>query len=152
MVKRTDFSQMNCSLARSAEIFGDRWTMIILRDICWGRTHFQDIQANLGIARNILSNRLQWLVETGMVEKQLYSNRPDRFEYIPTEMAIDLMPALLAIIAWGDRWTTGEAGPPTLFTHPHCEGPIEAQVVCKRCGQPLRPEELQVHHQSMTEE
>ncbi|MEM7347618.1 MAG: helix-turn-helix domain-containing protein [Chloroflexota bacterium] len=145
MGKRTDFSQMNCSLARSMEIFGDRWTMMVLRDLCFGINQFQDIQTNLGIARNILSNRLQWLVEQGMVEKRVYGARSDRYEYLPTEKALDLVPAMIAIIAWGDRWTADETGPPIFFTHDHCEGPIEAEVICQRCGQTIRSEGLHHH-------
>ncbi|MFI5101528.1 MAG: winged helix-turn-helix transcriptional regulator, partial [Actinomycetes bacterium] len=97
---------------------------------------FEEIHEHLGIARNILKARLDTLVEQGMVERHRYQQRPDRFEYVPTDKAIDFVPALLALVAWGDRWTAPD-GPPLIFTHRPCGHDTDATVVCSACSAPL---------------
>src|SRR5437899_8938323 len=131
-----DLSALPCSLARSLNVVGEWWTLLVLRDVCFGWTRFEEIHEHLGIARNILTTRLDGLVENGMVRRVPYHRRPDRYEYLPTEMAVDLVPVLLALAAWGDRWASPD-GPPVVFVHESCGHDTSATVVCSACGQPL---------------
>jgi len=125
-----------CSLARTLGIVGEWWTLLVLRDICFGLHRFEEIHDHLGIARNILKARLDTLLGHGMVERHRYQLRPQRYEYLPTDKAIDFVPALLALVAWGDRWTA-PAGPPVLFTHRTCGHDTTATVACSACAGPL---------------
>ena len=133
---RANLAELECSLARTLQIVGEWWALLVLRDICFGWNRFEEIHEHLGIARNILKARLDTLVEQGMVERHRYQQRPDRFEYVPTDKAIDFVPALLALVAWGDRWTAPD-GPPLIFTHRPCGHDTDATVVCSACSAPL---------------
>jgi DNA-binding HxlR family transcriptional regulator len=133
---RANLATLPCSLARTLEIVGEWWTLLVLRDICFGWNRFEEIHGHLGIARNILKVRLDTLVGHGMAERHLYQQHPDRYEYLPTGKAIDFVPALLALVAWGDRWTAPE-GPPALFSHRSCGHDTIATVVCSACSEPL---------------
>jgi DNA-binding HxlR family transcriptional regulator len=133
---RANLAELECSLARTLQIVGEWWALLVLRDICFGWNRFEEIHAHLGIARNILKARLDTLVEQGMVQRQRYQQRPDRYEYVPTDKAIDFVPALLALVAWGDRWTAPD-GPPLIFTHRTCGHDMDATVVCSECSVPI---------------
>ena len=102
MLKNT-YEGQACSIARSLELIGERWTLLIVRDIFRGQRRFDDIQESLGIARNVLANRLDRLVEEGIIEKRRYQERPPRYEYFLTEKGIDLWPVLVSLIKWGDK-------------------------------------------------
>ena len=141
---KADLSAQPCSLARSLQIVGEWWSLLVLRDVCFGYNRFDQIHEHLGIARNILKARLDGLVEHGMVTRRRYQERPDRFEYVPTAMAIDLVPAILALVAWGDRWTA-QAGPPVLFFHQPCGHDTVATVVCSECAEPLSHADIAPH-------
>ena len=98
---------MACPIAQSLEVVGEWWTPLILRDVLMvGLTRFDDIQANLGIAPTVLTSRLNHLVRHGLLERRQYSERPARFEYVPTESARELEPVLDALARWGRKWTT----------------------------------------------
>src|SRR4051794_32740204 len=99
---------VTCSIARAMEILGERWTFLILRESFYGVRRFSDMQRNLGIARNILSNRLQSLVAAGVLERVPYQDEPPRFEYRLTEAGRDLYPSIVTLMRWGDRHLTGE--------------------------------------------
>ena len=103
---------MACSLARTLDIAGEWWTPLVLRDIWAGRTRFDEIQSNLDISRKLLSDRLDTLVREGIVERVLYQERPPRYEYVLTHRGKELAEAFMPLIAWGNRWTSGDAGPP----------------------------------------
>jgi DNA-binding HxlR family transcriptional regulator len=103
MLKR-DYANQDCSIARALEVVGERWTLLIVRDLFLGRTRFDQIQESLGVARNVLSDRLVRLVEHGIVEKVRYSERPERFEYRLTAKGRDLHIALAGLRQWGDRY------------------------------------------------
>ena len=94
---RLNLAELPCSLARTLQIVGEWWSLLVLRDVCFGWTRFEQIHDHLGVARNILTARLDTLVEHGMVERRLYQQHPDRYDYLPTEKALDFVPALLAI-------------------------------------------------------
>jgi DNA-binding HxlR family transcriptional regulator len=138
---KANLAALPCSLARSLQIFGEWWTLLVLRDLCFGWNRFDEIHDHLGIARNILKARLDTLVEHEMVERRRYQQRPDRYEYLPTDKARDLVPVLMAIVAWGDRWTAQD-GPPVLFSHRTCGHDTVATVVCSACSAPLTREDV----------
>jgi DNA-binding HxlR family transcriptional regulator len=118
-------------LERSIAVLGDRWTAHLLAAAFYGRRRFKDLQAELGAATNILADRLARLVELGMLERRLYQARPERWEYRLTDEARDLFPLIVALMAWGDRWLAGEAGPPEVLMHRPCGS---ALVTTARCG------------------
>ena len=123
------------------EILGERWTFLILRESFYGVRRFSDMQRNLGIARNILSARLQRLVSAGVLERRPYRVDPDRFEYHLTAMGRDLYPALVTIMRWGDEYLAGEAGPEIVLHH-DCGQPADAVLVCSHCREELDPHEI----------
>ena len=141
---KANLAELPCSLARTLQIVGEWWTLLVLRDVCFGWNRFEEIHEHLGIARNILTLRLDALAEQGMLTRSRYQDRPARHEYLPTDKAMDLVPALMALVAWGDKWTTGapDSGqPPILFTHLPCGHDTTAKVVCSVCSTPLtRPD------------
>ncbi|ALL14227.1 winged helix-turn-helix transcriptional regulator [Caulobacter henricii] len=119
-------------LERSIEVLGDRWTAHLVAASFYGLTRFKDIQAELKVASNILTDRLSRLVERGMLEKRLYQTRPDRWEYRLTREGRDFFPLIAALMAWGDRWLSGEAGPPEILTHA-CGARLVPTVRCNAC-------------------
>ena len=133
---------MNCSVARTLEIVGEWWTMLIIREAFSGVRRFDDIQVRLGIARNVLATRLQSLVENGILERRRYQERPERFEYRLTDKGMDLYPVLVAMLGWGDRWTAGEDGPPVVLVHKVCGKPTTPTLICAECGAELRPQDV----------
>jgi len=94
---------MNCSIARTLEIIGEWWTLLILRDAFLGLSRFEEFQGSLGIARNVLTKRLMTLVHAGIMERQRYQEHPERFEYRLTDSGRDLFPVVVSLIQWGDR-------------------------------------------------
>jgi DNA-binding HxlR family transcriptional regulator len=142
---RKDFSEMPCSVARTIEVIGDRWTILILRDAFYGVRRFDDFRRGLGVARNILSERLNKLVEHGVLERRPYQEHPLRSEYRLTTKGRDLLPVLLTLTRWGDRWEANDSGPPVKFTHTTCGHETLPTVACSECGDELVVRELRVH-------
>jgi DNA-binding HxlR family transcriptional regulator len=128
-----DYAGQNCSIAGTLELIGERWTLLILRDAFHRVRRFEDFQRRLGIARNVLSNRLQTLVEAGILERRLYQEHPARYEYRLTEKGIDLWPVLVTLSQWGDKYVA-ENGPPVLIEHKSCGGLVDDHLTCDRCG------------------
>ncbi len=129
-----------CSIAATLEVIGDRWTLLILRDVFRGVRRFGQLQADLGIAKNILSDRLQRLVDHGVLEPVPYQQRPLRHEYRLTPKGADLSPALIAIMHWGDRWYAEQ--PPTVLVHAECGTPLENVTRCPRCREQISPNHI----------
>jgi DNA-binding HxlR family transcriptional regulator len=125
-----------CSVARALEAMGDRWTMLVLREAFLGTRRFDDYQRNLGIARNVLADRLARLVEEGILRRRPYQERPERFEYSLTEKGIDLWPVLVSLMKWGDRHAAPD-GPPMLILHRGCGGEVNERFICGKCGAPV---------------
>jgi DNA-binding HxlR family transcriptional regulator len=136
-MRRTSLADFHCSVARTADVIGEWWTPLIVRDAFYGRRRFEDFQRSLGLARNVLAARLDRLVESGIMERQRYQEHPPRDEYVLTEKGRDLFPVIAAMLAWGDRWTAGEAGPPLLLVHETCGKPGTLRATCDQCGEPL---------------
>ncbi|MFI6317223.1 winged helix-turn-helix transcriptional regulator [Nonomuraea sp. NPDC050556] len=132
-----------CSIARSLEVIGERWSLLIVRDALFGgATRYSDFQRSLGIATNILKTRLDGFVETGIMERHRYSQQPELHEYLLTDKGRALAPALIALTEWGDQWAT-EGEPPILYTHTACGDTITQQTTCATCGQIHEPTEIQ---------
>ena len=132
MLPRTYDNQV-CSIARTLETVGDRWTMLVIRDAFLGVRRFEDFQRDLGVARNVLTDRLARLVNDGVLERHRYQEKPERFEYRLTEKGIDLWPVLVSLMKWGDRYAA-PGGPPTLITHRGCGGAVDERFRCVACG------------------
>jgi DNA-binding HxlR family transcriptional regulator len=143
-MQRTNFGEMACSIARTLNVIGEPWSPLILRDVWVGLTRFEQLQADLGISRKVLTERLNWLVEHGIFERRQYSERPPRDDYVLTGKGQELADILFAISAWGDRWTAGEAGPPALFRHRSCGELTHAEIRCAHCGEPLHSQDVEV--------
>src|ERR1700716_3779292 len=107
------YEGQNCSIASTLEVVGERWTLLIIRDVFLGRRRFDQLQESLGIARNVLTDRLNRLVDEGVLGGVLYSERPERYEYRLTSMGGDLNIALAAFRQWGDQYLSEK--PPVLL-------------------------------------
>ena len=107
-MKWSDATAQDCPIAKSLAIFGDRWTLLIIRNAFLGMTRFEAFQRHLGVTRHVLSERLQRLVEQGILEKCAYIERQQRFEYVLTEKGRALEPILLAMLQWGMSWTDAQ--------------------------------------------
>ncbi len=128
------FADLNCSVARPLSFLGERWALLVLRDLFLGRRRFDEFQESLGVASNVLAQRLASLVEEGIVERRLYSEHPERFEYRLTPKGRDLQPLPLAMLAWGDRYTAGPDGPPRETVHDDCGHVVQMVPTCSECG------------------
>jgi DNA-binding HxlR family transcriptional regulator len=136
MLPRT-YDEQNCSIARALEVLGDRWTLLVIRDAFLGVRRFDDFQRDLGVARNVLSDRLQRLTDEGLLERHRYQERPERFEYRLSEKGVDLWPAIVTLMKWGDRYYAPPAGPPRVVRHRDCGGEITERLTCAACGAEL---------------
>jgi len=123
---RTRFTDANCSLARSLDVLGDGWTLMVLREAFFGTRRFGDFQRRLGIAKNILSDRLSHLVEHEVLRKVEAGTHGRRQEYVLTRQGRDLATVLTALRQWGDRWLLGPGHEPLL-------------VIDRRTGEPVPP-------------
>lgn len=139
-MRQMSFADMHCSLARSLEVMGDWWTPLIVRDVYLGVDRFGDLVEDLGISRNLLTARLASLTENGILTRVRYSERPPRDRYVLTEAGNDLVPVMIALTAWGDRWRAPAEGPPIRFEHHGHE--VRAEVTCAECGEKADPGEI----------
>lgn len=134
-----------CSAARALEVIGERWSLLIVRDVLFaGATRFADFQ-RLGIATNILAKRLDSLVEAGVLERRSSKEQPDRSGYAVTRKGRDLAPVIIALTQWGDRWAAPD-GPPILYRHTGCGGAVTEQTTCGTCGEVADLAQLHVVH------
>ncbi len=130
-----------CSIAATVSIVGDRWTVLILRDVFRGVRRFGEFHEGLGIAKNLLSDRLSKLVDHGVLEKVPYQERPVRYEYRLTAKGADLSASLIALMGWGDRWYA-DGSPPTVLIHEACGTPLVQQVECPSCDADVSPGQI----------
>lgn len=131
-----------CSIARSLEVIGERWTLLILRDALLGTDRFEAFQQSLGIASNVLTDRLRLLCDEGVLERRPDETRPGRPRYVLTDKGRELAPALIVLMKWGDRHYPTPGGPPRLTLHAGCGGTVGADLRCERCGRQVRGSEL----------
>ena len=122
-----------CSIARTLALIGDRWTLLVLRDVANGVRRFDELVRHLGVARNVLSRRLAALVDGGLVTRTAYRDEGarERHEYRLSPAGRDFMPILLAVMTWGDRHLAGADGPPAIPTHADCGAPVRIRVSCE---------------------
>jgi DNA-binding HxlR family transcriptional regulator len=143
MLGRTYDNQV-CSIARTLEVLGERWTLLIVRDAILGLRRFDDFQRSLGVARNVLTDRLGRLVDAGILDRVPYQDRPARYEYRLTPMGRELGVPVISLMHWGDRHLADPAGPPRLTRHHDCGGSVALALVCDTCGGPIPPAEVDV--------
>ena len=141
-MQRTRFGDMACSIARTLDVIGEPWSPLILRDVWVGIRRFDEIQADLGISRKVLTERLKLLVEAGVLAREQYSERPARSHYVLTAKGLDLVDLLMVMVRWGDRWTAGEAGSPVLYRHHTCGEIAHAELHCSACNKPMSPDNI----------
>jgi DNA-binding HxlR family transcriptional regulator len=141
-MQRTQFGAMACSIARTMDVVGEPWSPLILRNVYVGITRFDQLQQSLGMSRKVLAERLRWLTETGVLERREYSARPPRHEYVLTAKGLELFEVLMVMVAWGDKWLAGEAGPPVLYRHHACGQISHVELHCSECGQPMRATDI----------
>ena len=142
-MRRSSFESMSCSVAQTLEVVGEWWTPLLLRDLLLGVTRFEVFQERLGISRNILTERLNRLVDEGIVERVPYQQHPERFDYRLTNKGSELWPVIDAMRAWGDRWAAPN-GAPLELVHTTCARVTESVPVCRECGEPLRRGEMRM--------
>jgi DNA-binding HxlR family transcriptional regulator len=131
-----------CSIARALEVVGERWTLLILRDAVLGLQRFEEFQASLGIASNVLTSRLRLLCDEGVLERRPDPDRPGRPKYVLTAMGREVAPALITLMRWGDHHYPNPGGPPRLALHAACGGTVGADLRCERCGRYVGPGEI----------
>ena len=143
-MQRTKFGDMACSIARTLDVIGEPWSPLILRDVYVGIDRFEQIQADLGISRKVLTERLKWLVESGVLERRQYETRPPRHEYALTAKGKELCDLLLVMVRWGDRWADDGAGPPVLYRHHACGQISHVELRCAHCGESMRARDIEI--------
>lgn len=136
----SDYDSATCSIARTAEILGDRWTVLVVRDLFNGVRRFDAIAQHLGIARDVLTKRLALLVDERLVEKRPVSvaGERSRHEYVLTPAGRDLRVVMIALMDWGDRYRAGQDGPPMAINHRGCGAEVHAHLVCD-AGHEMEP-------------
>ena len=140
-MKKVDLSNEACPIARSLDVIGEWWTLVIVRDALRGATRFEDFR-QVGISDNILSARLRRLVEEGIFERRPYQEHPERFEYHLTAKGRDLMTVVGAIALWGIKWTDGPQV--NRMVHDECGHGLTLQPYCEECGRPVDRSEVRV--------
>jgi DNA-binding HxlR family transcriptional regulator len=132
-----------CPVARAETVVGDRWTVLILRELFMGSHRFEEIQAQTDGTPQMITARLKKLEAEGLVERRLYNERPKRYEYCLTAKGEAFYPVILALRAWGETWCkAADEGRAINYTHRECGGPAGLGPVCESCGRPLKRDEL----------
>ena len=137
MLRRDYPALEDCSVAKALEVVGERWSLLIVRAVMHGNRRFGEIQESLGIARNVLSARLQRLLDEDILERRAYQESPARYEYFLTQKGLDLWPALIALLHWGERYSPDPEGPRRLIVHKECGGAVGERGICESCGKVL---------------
>lgn len=135
-VDRARYSAENCSVKRALDIVGEKWTLLVLREAFYGARRFEEFLAHVGCARNVLSDRLGTLVDADVMSRVPYREpgQRERYEYRLTDKGLDLLPAVVALMQWGDRWESDAQGAPVEVTHRECGHPVELVLRCSHDG------------------
>ena len=128
----------------SVDTVGDRWTALLVAALFFGLHRYDDINAALGIATNILADRLRRLLAAGVIEQHLYQERPPRYEYRMTAKGWDLFPFTIALHDWGSHWIPSPHGPGLKLRHSPCDHRLRGKMVCGSCGGAIEPHEVQI--------
>src|SRR4051794_24005340 len=143
-MRKASFADMRCSIAQSLEVVGEWWTLLILRDAFLGVRRFDDFVERLGISRNILTDRLDTLVGSGIMERRPYDAARGRFDYVLTDKGRALWPVLTALRQWGDEWVYGAGNEPLVIEHRGCGCLTTARMTCSECGGDLDARSVRV--------
>ncbi|MET8246823.1 helix-turn-helix domain-containing protein [Streptomyces sp. NPDC005202] len=136
-----------CSIADALALVGEKYSLLVLREVCLGNGRFDRLVRNIGAPRDILATRLRRLVDAGILTKRAYSERPQRFEYRPTQAGLELEPVLMTLMAWGDRHLRSDSDRPMVIEHA-CGNALVPVVTCEACGEAVRHEDLTAHPQA----
>jgi DNA-binding HxlR family transcriptional regulator len=140
MALGTDYELQDCALARALEVVGERWSLLIVRDALLGKTRFSEFQRSLGIARNVLADRLDSLVREGVMERR-GTGHP---EYVLTGKGRRLEPTIFQLMKWGDDFYVAAGGPPRVAIHKECGGIVDHELECGRCGARVRYRDFEI--------
>ena len=138
---RISSSTSGCSIQQTLDVIGDRWMLLIIRNLFRGARRFSELEEDLGIAKNLLTVRLNKLVSAEIVERVPYQDRPVRHEYLLTQKGRDLSPSLVALMKWGDRWCN-DGSAPTVLVHSDCGTPLMQVTHCPTCDDALDPGQI----------
>ncbi len=141
---RKSFEHMNCGIAQSLEILGDWWTLLVVRDAFLGLRRFRDFEASLGIAKNVLTDRLQRLVEHEILERVDVGESGTRYEYRLTDKGLALMPIITSLREWGEEWILGEGNEPILVKDRRTGRRLPKLRLRDADGNPVEPQDLVV--------
>jgi len=136
-----------CSIADALAVVGEKYSLLVLREVCLGNGRFDQLVRNTGAPRDVLATRLRRLTDAGILTKRAYSERPQRYEYRPTRAGLELEPVLMTLMAWGDRHLRTAADRPMVIEHV-CGHELMAAVTCSACGENVRHEDLTAHPQA----
>jgi DNA-binding HxlR family transcriptional regulator len=142
---RQRYSAENCSVKRALDVVGEKWTLLVLREAFYGARRFEEFQARVGCARNLLTERLNTLTRAGVMQRVPYREpgQRERHEYRLTEKGLDLLPAIVALMQWGDRWEAEPDGPPVEITHRECGHHVELALRCAHDHTPITARDTQ---------
>lgn len=143
-MRRQDVDLQVCSIARAMPIIGDSWTLLIIRGVFFGLKRFGQLQQSLDINRNRLTERLNTLLEHEVLEKRLYDDARQRYDYHLTEKGNDLYPVLMSLVGWGDKWLADDDGAPLQYVHKTCGKVMKPQYQCDCCGEALTAKKVAV--------
>lgn len=141
-MKWNKIGDTSCSVARALSVLGDRWTLLIVRELFLRTRRFEDFASYLGISPYLLTDRLNRLAAENIVVRVPYREHPPRFEYRLTEKGLELYPVLAALIRWGDRWMADEDGPPVRLVHRPCGRVMTPVLACPECGKPVEARQV----------
>ena len=133
MSARKTFATQPCSIARTLDVVGDWWTLLVLRDVFRGAHRFDELKRGLDIATNVLTARLKRLTDAGILERRAYQEHPPRFDYAITDKGRDLYPVLIALLQYGDRHLRGSDDPPRVLVHDTCGNETQPAFICPHC-------------------
>ena len=141
-MKLIKFDNMNCPIAQSLDVIGERWTLLILRNCFMGTRRFDEFQQQLGLTRHLLADRLKTLVSHDVLKKVPYGEQGKRFEYRLTEKGLDLYPVILTLANWGNTWLFAPGQQPLQHIHHSCGQPTQPVLSCSHCGDTLDPRQV----------
>ena len=146
-MSRTDLPSHTCTIARATAQVGNEWTLLIVREMFLGTRRFDDFLHLTGMSSHLLAQRLKKLEAEGVIRRELYSERPPRYEYRLTEKGRDLWPVIIALKQWGDGWL-GTDDAPVLITHKACGKVVRPHLTCPDCGERIEAHdaEAQLSH------
>lgn len=142
-MKWEDVDQLQCSVARSSAVLGDRWSILILSDLFLGVRRFDDFHKRLGLSRTVLASRLKLLGEHDVLKRCIYQEKPERYEYRLTRKGRDLFPVISALVSWGDKYYFVDSSPPIVRKHLECGHDIQPVLACPECHQEIEARSME---------